>query len=157
MNKALKRVVNLKNNINKILTWIRSWLPEASSDRTWIRQGISYRESTDRPTPPPNSFLTLYLTISIYNTRSYGELIFSWLLALILKIWIRVSGMALGRRVGGVVYRGDGVGGKALPCHWSTPTPLITIGWTDIKGQHRCNIGGSRELTFEVETDRRGP
>ena len=72
-NKALKQVVNLMNNINKKLTWIRSWLP----GRTWIHQGTSCRESTDRPAPPPNSSLTLYLTI-IYKTRSYGGLIFTW-------------------------------------------------------------------------------
>jgi len=49
---------------------------EANSNRTWIRQGTSRRESTDRPALPPNYFLTLYLTI-IYKTRSYGGLIFS--------------------------------------------------------------------------------
>jgi hypothetical protein len=42
-----------------------------------IHQGTNHRESTNRSAPPPNSSLTLYLTISIYNTRSYGELIFS--------------------------------------------------------------------------------
>ena len=52
-------------------------ISKASSSRTWIHQGTSYRESTDRPTPSPNSSLTLYLTISIYKTRSYGGLIFS--------------------------------------------------------------------------------
>ena len=52
-------------------------ISEANSDRTWIRQGTSHRESIDRPAPPPNSSLTLHLTISIYKTRSYGELIFS--------------------------------------------------------------------------------
>ena len=36
---------------------------EPSSSRTWIRQGTSHRESTDRPALPPNSSLTLYLTI----------------------------------------------------------------------------------------------
>jgi hypothetical protein len=36
---------------------------EASSGRTWIHQGTSHRESTDRPALPPNSSLTLYLTI----------------------------------------------------------------------------------------------
>ena len=50
---------------------------EASLGRTWIHQGTSHRESTDRPAPPLNSSLTLYLTI-IYKTRSYGGLIFSW-------------------------------------------------------------------------------
>ena len=50
---------------------------EARSSRTWIHQGTSRRESTDRPALPPNSSLTLYLTISIYKTRSYGGLIFS--------------------------------------------------------------------------------
>ena len=49
---------------------------KASSSSTWIRQGTSRRESTDRPTLPPNSSLTLYLTISSYKTRSYGGLIF---------------------------------------------------------------------------------
>ena len=40
---------------------------EAISDRTWIHQGTSRRESTDRLAPPPNSSLTLYLTISNYK------------------------------------------------------------------------------------------
>jgi hypothetical protein len=34
-------------------------ISEASSDRTWICQGTSHRESTDRLVPPPNSSLTL--------------------------------------------------------------------------------------------------
>ena len=46
-------------------------ISEASSDRTWICQGTSRRKSTDRPLSPPNSSLTLHLTI-IYKTRSYG-------------------------------------------------------------------------------------
>ena len=50
---------------------------EASLDRTWICQGTSRRESTNKLMPPPNSSLTLYLTISIYKTRSYRGLIFS--------------------------------------------------------------------------------
>ena len=65
-NKALKKVVNLMNNINKKLTWIRSWLLEiskASSNRTWIHQGTSHREGTNRLASPPNSSLTLHLTI----------------------------------------------------------------------------------------------
>jgi len=52
-------------------------ISEASSDRTWIHQGTSHRGSTNRPAPPLDSSLTLYLTISIYKTRSYGGLIFS--------------------------------------------------------------------------------
>ena len=51
-------------------------ISETSSDRTWICQGSSRRESIDRPATPPNSSLTLHLTI-IYKTRSYGGLIFS--------------------------------------------------------------------------------
>ena len=31
-------------------------------------------------------------------------------------------------RVGGALYRGDGVGGKALPHHRSVSTPSITVG-----------------------------
>ena len=65
-------------------------ISEASSIRTWIHQGTSCRENTDRPAPPPNSSITLYLTISNHRTKSYEGLIFSWLLALILmrRIWI---------------------------------------------------------------------
>jgi hypothetical protein len=36
---------------------------EASLGRTWFHQGTSCRDSTDRPALPPNSSLTLYLTI----------------------------------------------------------------------------------------------
>ena len=39
-------------------------ISKASSSRTWIRQGTSHKESTDRPAPPPNSSLTLHLSIS---------------------------------------------------------------------------------------------
>jgi hypothetical protein len=39
------------------------YVSEASSSRTWTREGTSRRESTDRPTLPPNSSFTLYLTI----------------------------------------------------------------------------------------------
>ena len=108
-NKALKQVVNLMNNINKKLTWIRSWLPEKSHRQAQIElesTKVQAIESTNRIAPPPNSSLTLYLTISIYKTRSYEGLIFSWLLALILKIWIRVSGIALLEGVQGCIYRG---------------------------------------------------
>ena len=52
-------------------------ISKASSSRTWIRQGTSHKKSTDRPSPPPNSSLTLYLTISIHRTRYYRGLIFS--------------------------------------------------------------------------------
>jgi hypothetical protein len=59
------------NNINKCL--LKSEVDyqrnlETSSSRTWIRQSTSRRESTDRPTPPLNFSLTLYLTISIHKT-----------------------------------------------------------------------------------------
>ena len=42
-------------------------ISEASSNRTWLHQATSYRESTDKLTLPPISSLTLYLTISIYK------------------------------------------------------------------------------------------
>jgi hypothetical protein len=33
-------------------------ISEASLSRTWICQGTSHRENTDRPALPPNSYLT---------------------------------------------------------------------------------------------------
>ena len=40
-------------------------ISEASSHRTWIHKGTSYRESTDRLASPPNSSLTLSLFLFI--------------------------------------------------------------------------------------------
>jgi hypothetical protein len=66
------------NNINKMLTWIRSWLLEKYQKQAQIELGSAKiqaaererereRESTGRLAPIPNSSLTLYLTISIYK------------------------------------------------------------------------------------------
>jgi hypothetical protein len=66
------------NNINKLFTWIRSWLPEKYQKQAQVELDstkVQAVESTDRLAPPPNSSLTLYLTISIYKTRSYRGLI----------------------------------------------------------------------------------
>jgi hypothetical protein len=38
------------------------------------------------------------------------------------------SDLCLRERVGAAIYRGDGVGGKALPHHQSASTPSITVG-----------------------------
>ena len=82
---------------------------KVSSNRTWIHQCTSRRVSTNKPALPLNSSLTLDLIISIYKTRSYKGLIFSWLLALILmsRIWIRVLGWLQGGGVGAAIYRGS--------------------------------------------------
>jgi hypothetical protein len=55
-------------------------MPEESQRQAQVEFGsakVQAIESTDRLAPPPNSSLTLYLTISIHKTRSYGGLVFS--------------------------------------------------------------------------------
>ena len=47
-NKALKQVVNLMNNINKKLTWIRSWLPEKSQRQAKIELGSTNAQAVER-------------------------------------------------------------------------------------------------------------
>ena len=47
-NKALKQVVNLMNNINKKLTWIRSWLPEKSQRQAQIELGSTKVQGVER-------------------------------------------------------------------------------------------------------------
>jgi hypothetical protein len=70
------------DKVNLDQKYITREISKTSSRWTWIHGSTSHRGSTDRPAPPPNTSLTLYLTISIHKTRSYGELIFSWWLAL---------------------------------------------------------------------------
>ena len=73
------------NNINKVnlnQKLITREILKTTSSITWVYWSTSHGGSTGRPKPPPNSSLTLYLFISIHKTRPYGDLIFSWWLAL---------------------------------------------------------------------------
>jgi hypothetical protein len=86
LTKSVYRLNHSKKNrdpdeqYKQLLTWIRSWLPEKSWRQAQVELGSTKVQAIERaPTgrQPLNSSLTLYLTI-IYETRSYGGLIFSW-------------------------------------------------------------------------------
>ena len=69
-NKALKQVVNLMNNINKKLTWIRSWLPEKSQRQTQIELGSVEVQAIERAPTSWHLLQTLpSLSISLLFTR----------------------------------------------------------------------------------------
>jgi len=47
-NKSLERVVNLMNNINTLLTWIRSWLREKSQKQAQVELGSTMVQAVKR-------------------------------------------------------------------------------------------------------------
>ena len=67
-NKALKQVVNMMNNINNKLTWIRSWLTEKSQRQAQIELGSAKVQAIERAPTGRHLLQTLTsLSISLFQ------------------------------------------------------------------------------------------
>ena len=64
--KVLKRVANLKNNINTLLTWIRSWLLEKSRKQAQDELDSARVQAIERAPTVQNSSKVFPHTLSLY-------------------------------------------------------------------------------------------